>query len=135
MTAPQPGIPSIGTRALGVVGILGGLGLLAAFVVEIPAALNTVRLVLFNAGAIAVAVATYERHAALSRPLAQAGTIPVVVANVCSAGWIVLAIGRERPLAGDFGLVGFWLGSPSGWPMRGSGSSRCGSGSCGAAPR
>ncbi len=41
MTATRPErIPSIATRALGVVGILGGLGLLAAFVVEIPSALE-----------------------------------------------------------------------------------------------
>ena len=55
------------TRLLGVLGVLGGLALLAAFVVEIPPAWNTVRLFLFPAGAIAVAAAAYGTHAAASR--------------------------------------------------------------------
>ena len=46
----------------------------------------------------------------MSRRLALAGTIPVVVANAWYIAWILLAIGRERPFAGDFGLVGFWAG-------------------------
>jgi hypothetical protein len=96
--------------AFGVVGVLGGLGLLAAFVVEIPPELNTVRLVLFCAGAIAVAVAAYGRHAAVSGPLTLAGTIPLVAANGWYIAWILLAVGRERPFAGDFGMVGFWAG-------------------------
>ena len=110
MASSQPGIPPIAARVLGVVGVLGGVGLLLAFVVEIPAALNTVRLVLFGAGAVAIALATYGRHAAVSRRLALAGTIPLIVANGWYIAWILLAIGRERPFAGDFGLAGFWAG-------------------------
>jgi len=110
MTASHTGTPPMATRALGVVGILGGLVLLAAFVVEIPSALNTVRLVLFCAGAIAVAVAVHGRHATVSRRLALAGAIPVIAANGWYIAWLLLAIGRERPFAGDFGLVGFWAG-------------------------
>ena len=83
MADSVPGAPSVAGRALGAVGVLGGLGLLAAFVVDIPSAWNTVRLVLFAAGAIAVAAAAYGSHAAASRSLA---------------------------LAGDFGLIGFWVG-------------------------
>ena len=90
--------------------MLGGFGLLLAFVMEIPPALNTVRLVLFCAGAIAIALATYGRHAAVSRRLALAGTIPLIVANGWYVAWILLSLGRERPFAGDFGLVGFWAG-------------------------
>ncbi len=110
MTVSHPGLPSVVARALGVVGILGGLGLLAAFVVEIPSWLNTGRLVLFCAGAISIAVAVLGRHSAVSWRLALAGTIPVIAANGWSIAWILLAVGRERPFAGDFGLVGFWAG-------------------------
>ncbi len=102
--------PSIVTRALGVVGMLGGLGLLAAFVIDLPSAWNTARLVLFSAGAIAVATAAYGQQVSLSRALALAGTIPVVVMNGLWIAWILLAVGRERPFAGDFGLVGSWAG-------------------------
>jgi hypothetical protein len=94
---------------LGVIGVFGGLALLAAFVAEIPSALSSARLVLFCAGAIAIALATYGRHAAVSRPLALAATIPLIVANGSYIAWILLAAGRERPFAGDFGLVGFWV--------------------------
>jgi hypothetical protein len=110
MTTSHSGIPSIATRALGVAGMLGGLGLLLAYVVEIPPALNTVRLVLFCAGAVAIGVALYGRHAEVSRRLALAGTIPLIAANGWYIAWILLALGRERPFAGDFGMLGFWAG-------------------------
>lgn len=110
MTASRTTPPSIVARALGVVGILGGLGLLAAFVVEIPADWALVRILLFPAGAMAVAAAAYGSHAAVSRTIALAGTIPVVLANGALIAWELLALGRERPFAGDFGLVGFWVG-------------------------
>jgi hypothetical protein len=110
MTASGTDRPNLSTRALGVVGILGGLVLLAAFVVEIPPAWNTVRLFLFPAGAIAVALAVHGRHAAVSRRLALAGTVPVLLANGALIAWELLALGRERPFAGDFGLIGFWVG-------------------------
>lgn len=110
MTPSGADRPTLATRALCVVGILGGLGLLAAFVGEIPPAWNTVRLFLFPAGAIAVALAVHGRHAAVSRRLALAGTVPVLLANGALITWQLLALGRERPHAGDFGLVGFWVG-------------------------
>jgi hypothetical protein len=109
MIAARPDRPSSASRLLGVVGIVGGLGLLAAFVVEIPPAWNTVRLFLFPAGAIAVALAVHGRHADVSRRLALAGTVPVLLANGAVIAWELLALGRERPFAGDFGLVGFWV--------------------------
>ena len=135
MIATRPGDPSSATRLLGVIGVLGGLALLAAFVVEIPPAWNTVRLFLFVSGAIAVAAAAYGSHAAASRGLALAGTVPLVLANGALIAWILLAVGRDRPFAGDFGLVGFWAGLGLWLATPGSGSSHCGSRSCGGGPR
>jgi Na+-translocating ferredoxin:NAD+ oxidoreductase RnfA subunit len=108
MNATRPGTPTWATRTLGVLGIAGGFGLLLAYLLEIPPAWNALRLVLFCAGAIAIALATHGRHAAVSRRLALAGTIPLVIANALYIGWILLSLGQERPFAGDFGLVGFW---------------------------
>ncbi len=108
MASFGPTAPSITTRALGVLGVVGGLGLLLAYAVAIPSSLNTLRLALFCGGAIAIALATYGRHAAISRRLARAGTIPLVAANVWYIAWILLSLGEQRPFAGDFGLVGFW---------------------------
>lgn len=110
MTASPPGFPALATRMLGGLGVLGGTGLLLAYLVEIPSPWNTVRLVLFCAGAIAIALALFGRHAAVSRRFAMAGTIPAIAANAWYVAWIVLALGRERPFAGEFGLVGFWAG-------------------------
>ena len=108
MTTIRPATPSSATRALGSLGVAGGLGLLLAFALEIPPAGTTLRLVLFCAGAVAIGVATYGRHAEVSRGLALAGTIPLVAANASYIAWILLSLGQEGPFAGDVGLVGFW---------------------------
>jgi hypothetical protein len=109
MTASRP-MPNSARVSLGALGMAGGVGLLAAFAVDIPPALNTWRIVLFNTGAITIVVATYGPNASVSRPLALAGAIPVVLANVAAIAWILLAIGRESPFTGGLGRVGFWAG-------------------------
>jgi hypothetical protein len=95
-------------RGLGLAGILGGAVLLAAFVIEIPPALNDVRLVVFSLGAIAVVVGLYRRQVAGSRTLLRVMSIAAVVANAWHLSMVVLSIGRESPFAGDFGLVLFY---------------------------
>src|SRR5512141_3067081 len=108
MTASARDDRSTAIRALGALGVVGGVLFLAAFVVEIPAGWNPARLVLWNAGGIAVAAATYGRPASRSRPLALAATVPVVVAGSAAILWTLLAIGRDSPFSGAFGLLGFW---------------------------
>jgi hypothetical protein len=99
-----------GVRLLALLGIVGGIALLAAFLVDIPPALNTVRLFLFLAGGVGVALAAHQRLAAISRPLALAGAVPLITVSAVHASWILLSLGRDRPFAGDFGLVGFYVG-------------------------
>lgn len=106
--ASPPSSRSDVVRLLGSVGILGGLALLAAFVVDIPEAWNPVRLVLYLAGAIAIALAVHPWHARVSPRLAVAGTVPLVVANAWSMTWVMLSIAQDRPFGGDFGLIGFY---------------------------
>jgi hypothetical protein len=109
MTTPElAGPPTASTRVLGLAGILGGVVLLAAFVIEIPPDLNDARLIMFNLGAIAVVVALHRRQAAVSRTLATAATVATVVANAWHLSMVVLSIGRASPFAGDFGLVSFY---------------------------
>ena len=107
MTPPPSSRPAM-VRLVGLVGILGGLALLAAFAVEIPDAWNAARLILFLAGAIAVAVAVHPWHAHDAPPLALAGAVPLVIASAWSMAWVVLSVGREQPFGGDFGLIGFY---------------------------
>ena len=101
----QPGV-----RVLGLLGIVGGIAVLAAFVVTIPPAQNTVRIFLFLAGGVGVALAAHEPQARVLGRLALAGVIPLVLANGVVAIWEVLSLGRDRPFAGDFGLIGFYAG-------------------------
>jgi hypothetical protein len=102
--------PSSSSRVLGLAGILGGAVLLAAFVVEISPDLNTVRLILFHLGAIAIVVAVHRRQVASSPSLARAAAIAAVLANAWNLAWLVLSTGRQNPFAGDFGLVYFYAG-------------------------
>jgi hypothetical protein len=111
------GEPASGlARLLGVVGVLGGLGILAAFVVqtlifETLPWLITVRIVLFNLGAIAViaglqASATGAAAARTGRVIGWAA----VLANAWYAGMILLPVIGWAPFAGDNHFVGFLAG-------------------------
>jgi hypothetical protein len=98
-------------RALGALGVIGGLVLLAAFLpLEIPPDLNVGRLVLFNLGAMAVVIAAHRGHASVDASWAWLATIPAVLANASHLVLTIVATTRERPFAGDFGVVYFWAG-------------------------
>ena len=111
--------PSASTRLLGIVGIVGGLVLVAAFVPNLPwtRELFQLRLVLFNAGAIAVALAVHRRQAAVSRRLSLAVTVAVILANAWYLAMVVLSIGRPQFPAPDpeFRLVMFFAGVALWW--------------------
>lgn len=102
--------PSTSSRVLGLVGILGGVVLLAAFLVEIAPGLNVLRLVLYNVGAMAIVVAVHRRQAPAAPALALLGAGPALLANAWYLAMVVLATGRPHPFAGDFGLVYFFAG-------------------------
>lgn len=106
--------PSTSSRALGVAGILGGAVLLAAFIVEIAPNLNSLRLVLFNVGSIAVGIAVQRRQGDSSPILARVATGAAVLANAWYLAMVVLSIGRPNPFAGDLGL-GLLLGGVALW--------------------
>jgi hypothetical protein len=102
--------PSPATRILAFVGILGGVVLLAAFVIDIPPGLNDIRVGLFFVGAMAVAVALYRPLAVISPRLALLVTAAVVLANAWSLVMEFLSIGRPLPPQGDleFRLIAFY---------------------------
>lgn len=109
MATRHPALPAPITRVLGMLGVIGGLVFLAAFVVEIPPGWNLVRILLWQVGAIAVTLATFPPHAAVSRRIALLATVPVVVTTAAQLAWTLLSIGRPSPFSGDFGLAGFWI--------------------------
>ena len=98
-------------RFLGVVGIAGGAILLVAFLPSfvLPSDVNTWRLVLFDLGAIAVAVAAYRVGALGSSTLAWATTLAVVATNLAHLAFTVVGSTRDAPFSGDFGLAWQWV--------------------------
>ena len=100
--------PSTSNRVLGLLGVLGGAVLLAAFLVEIAPEVNVLRIVLYNLGAMAIVIAVHRRQASAGRSLALLGAVPAFLANAWFLVMEVLATGRPQPLAGDFGLVFFF---------------------------
>jgi len=87
----------IGTRMLGVLGILGGLALVIAFVPALPWTheLFNLRLVLFNVGAIAVVIAVHRRQVSSHPRLSLATAVPVTLANAWYLVMIIASIGRS----------------------------------------
>jgi hypothetical protein len=85
-----PSVPFL--RALGLIGVAGGVGLLAAFVLELAPIIGLARLVLFSLGAIAIVlgmratgVARTSRTvavASLAAGLANAGVLAITIASV-----------------------------------------------------
>jgi hypothetical protein len=108
-------------RLLGVLGILGGAILLVAFLpsIGIPRDLNAWRLVLYNLGAIAIAVAALRVGALGSATWAWSSAIAVIATNAAYLGFTLVATTRAAPFAGEFGLawdvVAFLMWLSDGW--------------------
>jgi hypothetical protein len=90
--------PSAASRILGILGILGGLVLIAAFIPNLPwgSALFNLRLVLFNAGAIAIVFAVHRRQAVIARGLSLAAAVPAILTNAWYLVMVILSIGRPQ---------------------------------------
>jgi len=103
---------SAATKALGVLGVGGGLILVSAFVFFIPGTFNAIRLVLFNLGAIAIAIAVYRQLPAPAGRAALVLAALVIVANAWHLVMVIVGIGRPQPPQADvdFRLVMFLAG-------------------------
>lgn len=124
------------TKALGFFGILGGLILVAGYIPSIDWNGYFVhRLLIFNAGAIAIAIAVHRRQASRSRALSLVATGLAVVGNAWYPAMFVISFGRPQFPEPDpqfrtiffmaaialwlgaaiFGLVALRLGAVSRW--------------------
>lgn len=102
--------PSTSSRVLGLIGILAGVVLLSAFLLPIGPGLDLLRIVLFNAGAIAIVIGVHRRQASAAPALALLGAVPALLANAWYLALVVPAIARLYPFAENGGLVLFAAG-------------------------
>lgn len=102
--------PSGALRLLGLLGILGGFFLVVAFVPTIPWSGDffNLRLVLFNAGAIAIVIAIHRRQSVVAPRLSVAAALPAVVANTWYLVLVIIVVAQPGdPGRGDYGP---WFG-------------------------
>lgn len=107
--------PSGLTRLLGVVGVAGGLGILAAFVAsdlifETLPWLITVRILLFNIGAIAIIAGLEASAGATGSRSRSVIAWAAALSNAWYAGMTMLPVIGWAPFAGDHHIVGFLAG-------------------------
>lgn len=97
--------PAAVDRLLGALGIAGGLVLLAAWFVDVSPTLNTGRLVLFNVGAIAIALGALRHFGRGRRRWAGVAAVLVVATNLAYAAETIYSLQLEHPFAGLGGAV------------------------------
>ena len=101
--------PTPTMRLLGLLGVAGGLILVSGFAFFITGTFNVARLVLYNAGAVAITVAicrmARDRMGRWSLALAAF----VIVANVAYAAGTLYTGQLEHPFAGVRGVVYAWI--------------------------
>jgi hypothetical protein len=109
---------SAATKALGVLGVAGGLVLIAAFVPNLPwtQELFELRLVLFNSGAIAIAAAMLRPSVAVG-PALRATAGAAILANACYLVMVIVSVGRPQFPDPDpeFRGVFLWAGVALWW--------------------
>jgi hypothetical protein len=101
--------PSTSSRVLGLAGIVGGVALLAAFIVEVPSGLGIVRMSLVLVGAMAIIAAVYRLEAPIAPTMAAVAAIAAFLANAAYLALTILAIGDKSPFGAD--LVIAYLGA------------------------
>lgn len=107
--------PSVSSRVLGLIGIVGGAALLLPFLPVLIPNLSpdqfNMRLGLFNIGAIAIVIAVHRRQASAAPRLALLAAVAAIAANASYLVMTEIGIGRTEPMgAGAFGLVYFYVG-------------------------
>ena len=106
--------PSIATKALATLGVIGGFVLVLAFIPNVQLIWDfvIVRLVLFNAGAIAIGLTVHRRQAPRSPRLSLAAATAMILANAWYLVMLILSI--DRPVFPEpdpeFRLVMFYAG-------------------------
>ncbi len=111
--------PSTSSRMLGLLGILGGLILVAAFVPDLSWSREAfdLRLVVFGVGAIAIALVVHRLQRSRAPRASLIAASAVLIANAWYLVMVIASIDRPQPPIGDpeFRLVGFYAGVAMWW--------------------
>ncbi len=100
--------PSTASRVLGVAGIVAGLAILAAFVIDLPSGLFRDRLIVFGIGVIAIGIGVHRRQASRASTASLAATAVLGVA----VAFFLLTVVLEAPAIAVFWSgMALWLGS------------------------
>ena len=99
--------PSATTGVLGIAGIVAGLAILAAFVIDLPSGVFRDRLIVFAVGVIAIGIGVHRRQSTRASAVSLLLTIALVAAN---AFFLVTIIFFEPPhIAAFWSGVALWL--------------------------
>ncbi|HEX4898274.1 MAG TPA: hypothetical protein VFV53_07955 [Candidatus Limnocylindrales bacterium] len=112
--------PSAAMRALGLLGVAGGLVLVAAFVPNLPwtQELFQLRLVLFNGGAVAIAAVMLRSTSTAGSGRPQRATaVAAILANAWYLVMVVISVGRPQYPDPDpeFREIMLWAGVAMWW--------------------
>ena len=100
--------PTRSMRLLGLLGVIGAVLLLWAFISFNPFVdqrANSIRLIAFALGGAAIALAFYRRQALVAPTLALLTTAGVVIAGIWYVAIVLASPGVDHPFIGQFGLV------------------------------
>jgi hypothetical protein len=101
--------PRLADRLMGILGVIGGVALLAAFIVTIAPDVNVVRVFLMLVGSLALVIGTHRHQRVLAPTVSSITTAAAVAALTWMLVMEVLLIGRQQPVFGGiFGWVFFW---------------------------
>jgi hypothetical protein len=92
--------PSIASRVLGFAGVVAGLAILAAFVIDLPSGVFRDRLIVFGIGVVAIGIGVHLRQRSLAPPAALAAILILVAA----VGFFIVTMLVE----GIPSIVAFW---------------------------
>ncbi|MEO8510898.1 MAG: hypothetical protein ABI534_06600 [Chloroflexota bacterium] len=101
--------PSIASRVLGVAGIVAGLAILVAYVIDLPSGLFRDRLIVFSIGVIAIAIGVHRRQA--SRAPWASLVVSVILGAVVVFFLVTVLVLGVPAVTVFWSGVALWLGS------------------------
>jgi hypothetical protein len=101
--------PSTATRLLGAAGIVAGLAILVAYVIDLPSGVFRDRLIVFGIGVIAIGIGVHRRQASQAPAASLAATVAL---GVVVAAFLVTVVFFGPPnIAAFWSGVALWLGA------------------------